>query len=425
MPTDTDAPGYWPSRWPGEDGGPRRLAIPRSGSGLAIGTGERLDVVSRAVPLSTMVVLREPGEVFLLGHTTGTDAISWVEQIDPVTLEVVTRSPDLPGGKTWPGGVAAHANGSLYVAFGRHVHRLTPDLEIVTSRVLPRDRPYNSFVILPDGAIALKDFAGALPGGIPNDAGAASELLVLEPESLEITARLQLPEASIARLSAAGDTIYVVGDECLFRVQWDGHALALDDAFRPRYRTLTGQTYGWDAVLTERAAWFLDNGAGSEGYAGTFVGRGVSAAPLHLVRVDLASGAVGLTEICGFPNGIVANPPAIDESRAIAVGYDSANGVLAAFDFDTDGNTSVRWARAQNHACHPIVFADTGEVVTADHDGERMMDQIVVLDIETGRERARVDTESPLQSVVFLAPGFERDLYYCAFPCVSRIRVVP
>ncbi len=424
MPNDSDARGYWSSRWPGEDGGPRRRAIPRSGSGLAIGRGEQLEVVSRPAPVATMVVLRDAGEVYLLGHTTGTEAISWVERIDPVTLEVVRRSPDLPGGKTWPGGIAAHANGSLYVAFGRRVHRLTPDLEVTASRMLPRDRPYNSFVILPDGTIALKDFAGALPGGILNENGAPSELLVLEPDALEITARLQLPEASIARLAADGNTIYVVGDEHLYRVQWDGRALALDDAFRPRYRTLAGQTYGWDAVLTEGAAWFLDNGAGSERYAGTLVGRGISPAPLHLVHVDLASGAVALTEICGLPNGIVANPPAIDESRAIAIGYDSANGVLAAFDFDTEGNTAPRWTRSQHHACHPIVFPDTGELVTADHDGERMMDQMVVLDIETGQERARVDTESPLQSVVFLAPGFDRDLYYCSFPCVSRVRVV-
>jgi hypothetical protein len=48
----------------------------------------------------------------------------------------------------------------------------------------------------------------------------------------------------------------------------------------------------------------------------------------------------------------------------------------------------------------------------------------VVLDVETGEERARVDTGSPLQSVVFPAAGFARDLYYCAFPCVSRVRVV-
>ena len=177
-------------------------------------------------------------------------------------------------------------------------------------------------------------------------------------------------------------------------------------------------------MLTGGAAWFLDNGAGSEGYAGSFRGRGISEAPLHLVRVDLVTAAVTLTEICGLPNGIVANPPAVDVDRGIAVGYDSANGVLAAFDIAPDGSCAPRWRREQHHGCHPILYPDTGELVTADHDTERMMDQIVVLDIETGTEVARADTGSPLQSVVFLAPGFNRDLYYCAFPTLSRISVV-
>jgi hypothetical protein len=69
------------------------------------------------------------------------------------------------------------------------------------------------------------------------------------------------------------------------------------------------------------------------------------------------------------------------------------------------------------------VFPDTGELVTADHDGDRFMEQVVVLDIETGEERGRVDTGSPLQSPVFMAAGFDRDLYYCAFPVVTRVSV--
>ena len=383
-------------------------------------------MVSRAAVVATMVVLRDPGEVYLLCHTGGPDAISWVELIDPETLAVVRRSPDLPGGKTWPGGLAAHANGSIYVVFGRHVHRLTAALDVVASTELPRDRPYNSFVILPDGHLALKDFGGVLPAGIEIIDEDSCELLVVEPDGLTVVARVVIPERSIARLSADGDTIYVVGVEHLWRAHWNGVTATLDAEFRPRYRTVDGQTYGWDAVITGGAAWFLDNGFGSENYAGTFRGHGVSVAPLHLVRVDLMSGAVTLTEICGLPNGIVANPPAVDISRGIAVGYDSANGVLAAFDLDPSTGLVVglRWTRAQNHACHPILYPDTGELVTADHDGERMMDQLVVLNIETGNELARVDTGSPLQSVVFLAPGFDRDVYYCAFPTVARIRVV-
>ena len=422
--THTDA-GYWSSRWPGEDGGPRRTATPRTGAGLGLKANEVLTATTRSAIVTTMLVLREPGELFLLCHTGGNEAVAWVEQLHPETLETLRRSPDLPGGKTWPGGLAAHANGSLYVAFGRHLHRLDPDLTVTGSAQLPRDRPYNSFVILPDGHLALKDFGGTLPAGVEMIGDDSCELLVVHPDGLDIVARATIPERSIARLSADGHAIYVVGDTHLYRVQWTGTGLTIDETFTARYRTVAGQTYGWDAVIAAGAAWFLDNGAGSEGYAGSFLGRGVSKAPLHLVRVDLHSGIVTLTEVCGRPLGIVANPPAIDASRNIAVGYDSANGVLAAFTIGPDGTCTPRWDRQQNHACHPIIYPDTGELVTADYDADRMMDQLVVLDIETGTERGRVDTGSPLQSVVFLAPGFGRDLYYCAFPSVSRISVAP
>jgi hypothetical protein len=374
--------------------------------------------------VATMVVLRNPGEAYLLRHTGGDGAISWVEQIDPETLQPIVRSPDLVGGPTWPGGLAAHENGSLYVAFGRHLHRLGPDTVPIATRRLPRNRPYNSFVILPDGHLATKDFGGTLPGGTEPSPD-PTELLILEPDGLETVARLTLPERSIARLSADGNDIYVVGDTSLFRVQWDGArtSLELDDGFRPRYRHLDGQGYGWDAVIDAGAAWFLDNGNGSERYAGSFRGLGISGAPLHLVRIDLITAAVTLTEICGRPNGMVANPPVVDPERGIAVGFDSSNGVLAGFSITDAGELELRWSRAQHHASHMIRFPRTGELITADYDHERFADQIVVLDIETGAELARADTASPLQSVVFPSPGFDRDLYVCSFSTLSRITV--
>ena len=198
---------YWRSKWPGEDGGPRRYEVPLSGSGLNIVAGEPFTVTSREAMASTMVVLREPGEVYLLRHTLGIDTVSWVEQIDPVTLEPIRRSPDLAGGPMWPGGLAAHANGSLYVVFGRYAHRLSSDLTVLASCELPRDRPYNSFVITPEGHIATKDFAGTRPLADPTaDDPDNSELLILEPNNLTIIARLELPERSIARTmrSASG-----------------------------------------------------------------------------------------------------------------------------------------------------------------------------------------------------------------------------
>jgi len=411
--------GYWPSPWPAEDGGPARRS---TAAGACFGAGDDVDVTSRDALAATMVVLRDPGEVFLLCHTGGPDAVSWVERVDPVTLETTARSADLPGGPTWPGGIAAHANGTLVVVFGNHAHALAPDLTPVASRTLPRVRPYNSFVVLPDGHVVTKDFGGLLPGQDPAaHAPEPCELVVLEPEHLAIVARATVAEPSIARLSADDDRIYVVGTHSLFRARWTGTRLEHDGAFGARYRTLAGQTYGWDAVIALGAAWFLDDGEGTERFAGTFRGLGISESPLHLVRVDLATAAVTLTEVCGLPNGLIANPPLIDERRRIVVAYDSGNGVLAAFDVADDGTTSSRWRRDQHHACHPLLFAGSGALVTNDHDADRMADQLVVLDVETGDERVRVDTGSPVQSVLFPAPGWDDDVYLCSFTTLTRV----
>ncbi|MDA2992141.1 MAG: hypothetical protein O3B27_11360, partial [Actinomycetota bacterium] len=129
---------------------------------MNIAGGERLEVTSRDAFGVTMVVLRAPGEVYVLRNTVGTNifedpAVGWVERIDPHTLEALERSPDLPAGPFWPGGLAAHANGSLYTVFGRWCHRLAPDCSVIERRELPAPRPYNSFVILADGTIATKD----------------------------------------------------------------------------------------------------------------------------------------------------------------------------------------------------------------------------------------------------------------------------
>ncbi|MCB1000047.1 MAG: hypothetical protein KDB40_12185 [Acidimicrobiales bacterium] len=423
-------PGLWPSPWPAEDGGPRRLAAARRPTGVGLREGGTLRSHGRLAIASTMVVLRDPGEVYLLCHSAGDDAISWVEQVHPESLETVRRSPDLPGGPTWPGGIVAHADGSLYVVFGAHAHRLSPELAVLASTRLPRWRPYNSFVVLPDGSLATKDFGGRRPGGAddgqPTDGdGLDTDLVVLAPGSLQIVARVTVPEPSVARLSADGDTVYLVCDRSVRRVRWSSTArsLELDPDFAPVYRTLPGQTHGWDAVVADGAAWFLDDGAGSERYAGSFRGIGTNEAPLHLVRVDLGNGAVSMVEVCGEPNGLIANPPAIDPGRRVVIGYDSSNARITAWRYDAPF-TAFRplWHRRINQAMHPLLFAATGELLVNDHDGERGIDQAVVLDVETGDELGRVDTASPLQSVLFAAPGWSTtDAYVVSFAGITRI----
>jgi hypothetical protein len=395
--------------WRYEDGGPRRQQTVAGSLGLA--AGEELTVTTRTAPAITMAVGNASGDLYLLRHTGGEGAISFVEQIDPLTLEPLGQSPELAGGPTWPGGVGIRDDGSLDVVFGNHAHHLSADLRVLASCELPRHRPYNSFVALPDGTLITKDFGGSLPGApLTADERQPCELIALSPD-LAIVARVELGEASIARLSADGNDVYVVGDTHLIRVHWDGKALVVDDQFNARYRTIEGQTYGWDCVIAAGAAWFLDDGDGSEGYTGTLRGHGLSTAPLHLVKVDLATGDVTMAEVSGSP-GLIANPPAVDEKRGIVVGYDSGNGVVAAFATDT---LEQRWRRDQDHGSHLILYEESGELVTGDNA------DVVVLDIETGAELARADTGSGIQSVLFPCPGTAHDFYVCTFLTITRL----
>ena len=397
--------------WRHEDGGPRRTAVVPGG--LGIEPGDRLTATSRVAPAFTMVVAGG-GRLYALRHTAGEGAVAVVERIDPLTLEPLASSSELVAGPVWPGGMGVHDDGSLHVVFGNTASRLDPDLRVLATAPLPRRRPYNSFVPLPDGHLVTKDFGGALPGGQVRTDDAGCEVLVLDPVSLDVVAQATVAEASIARLSADGDDVYVVGDTSLFRLRWDGRRLRVDGDFTARYRTRDGQTYGWDCVLAAGAAWFLDDGEGTERFAGSFRGVGVSTAPLSLVRVDLCTGKVASAEVCGRPGGIVANPPVIDERRGVAVGYDSGNGCVTGFDLST---LEVRWRRDQDHASHLLLYEETGEVITGDHT------DVVVLDVATGLELARTPTDGGVQSVLFPAPGFGRDFYVCTFLALTRVEV--
>ena len=439
----------WPSPWPAEDGGPRRTQAPGPArSGLAIGPGERLVcAASRDAYAGTMAVLRDPGEMYLLRHTLGrrpleTPCEAWVEQIDPVTLEPIAVSPRLPAGPFWPGGLVAHGNGSLITVAGRFCHRLSPTLELRASRELPQPRPYNSLVVLDDGTLAMKDFDRSLAH--------RARMTMLDPETLAPRCpEFELPEPAIARLSADGDTVYVVGTATVFALRWDGERLT--ELWRRRYLAQSGQSYGWDPVIEGGHLWLLDNG--EHRYSSTMLGAGVAPGPVHLIRISLSDpGDMEAVEVCGAPRGAVTDPPLYDPVRRIAIAYDSAAGVLAAFRFD--GRLRPLWQRRLAHAAHMIRFPDTGELVVHDWSGprgsrtrlahalgprlgwvpgigavrraagRRWGDDVVVLDIETGAERARARVPSLFQSVLFPSPGWGRDLIWCTFSTVARLEVV-
>ena len=442
-------PGLWPGPGPAEDGGPRRCQQPTGLPGLRMAPGERLVTAAvRDAPGTTMVVLRDPGEVFVLRHTIGRRPLrdpvtAWVERLDPITLAPVDSSPVLAAGPFWPGGMAAHANGSLHVVAGNHCHRLSPALELLATRRLPGERPYNSFVVLGDGTLAMKDFDRAL--GVP------ATIVLLDPATLEpVCEPAGLPEPAIARLSADGDDLYAVGASRVHRLSWDGERLVPDEGWRPAYLQ-PGGSYGWDPVIAGGHLWFMDNG--DHDFVTTMRGAGVAPGPVHLHRISLADAQDReLVEIAGHPHGAVTNPPVFDAARRIAVAYDSANGVVQAYRFGA--RLEPLWRRELSHAAHMVLHAESGELVLGDfhgpalartrvaraigrrgtavlrRDGLRRLatrgsrEDVLVVDVESGDERGRASVPTLMQSVVFPAPGFDRDLYWCSMTTLARIEVV-
>jgi len=412
--------GYLASPWPCEDGGPERLQAPRSGAGLGLRPGEKLHCVTRNTLVSTMTVLGSPGEVYLLTHQAlrariGLPTSAQVELIDPLTLRPLCQSPRLAGGPMWPGGMAIHNNGSLFVVYGRYAHQLDRACGLLASFQLPLDQAYNSFVILDNGLIVTKNLSNSRPAC----------LTVLDPAGLDrVCADIDCPEPSIARLSASGNTLYVVGVRSIFRYDWDEAAQSLvrDAGWRHDYIGDSQQTYGWDVVLDGQNAWFMDNGL--HRYLHRMVNAGVSRTANRLIRVSLRDAADHqAVPVSGLAGGSITNPPLVDVQRRIVVGYDSANCVLQAWRFDLQGAELQPLWRKTGFGCasHMILYPDSGELVVNDY--QRLGEELVLLAIESGLELGRVRSGGLMQGVVFPSPGWGRDFYWSSMGRLARVFV--
>ncbi len=453
-PAVVEAGAYWPRPWSGEDGGPRRLCKPEGQPGLGIQPGEDLQLeVFRDSFAADMLIRREPGELYALRHDMprgdplAGDCEGWVEKLDPETLKPLTVTQRFPAGRYWPGGIAAHANGDIYMIFGCWARRFSTDLELKAERRLPVNRPYNSFVILDTGELVTKDCDA--PRG-----EASSTFSVLDPETLEsVVPDLEIPEGSIARLASDGKSVICVGTESVLRLTLDRDAgqLVIDDKWRPHYGR-PGQTFGWDPVIADQHVFWMDNGQNEVDWSMRDTGTAPTPVRLWWCRRD-DQDSLRSVEISGLSHGTESNPPAWDPERGVVVAYDAGNAVLRAWKLSGD-ELEPLWQKDDfAHAGHLIVFPDSRELVVQDfrdlpitrRRGFRRLfrrsiqslgrhpivrrfpvigsDSLVVLDLDTGAEKGRVRVPSPSQSFLFPAPGFDRDVYYLSMTSMARITV--
>ena len=381
--------------WRYEDGGPRRLqSVPGR---LGLGPGSRLRATTRVAPGGDHGRRRLRAASPLAAHGgRGDGQFRGVDRcVDRWRCWRAHRS--CPAGRSGRAASGLTTSGSIHVVFGNHAHRLDGDLRVVASRRLPRDRPYNSFVTLSDGTLVTKDFGGSRPGvHVPVEAREPCELIALDPE---------IPGCVGPAGAARGVDRPALGrGERRVRGGGDQPVPGALGRRGPAPRPIRG---GAVSSVRRSNVW-MGLRAGSRRrlvprrrrrqrtLRGHDAGPGGVLVPLHLVRVDVRSGLVRLAEVCGLLGGLVANPPLVDVDRGLVVAYDSGNGVVACFDADT---LDLCWRREQDHASHLLLYADSGELVMGDGN------DVVVLDIASGSELARVDPGHGIQSVLFPCPG--------------------
>jgi hypothetical protein len=384
-----------------------------------------------------MTVQRARGETYLLynNHIKSSEKYGGVERIDPVSLETICRSPRLPsGGHTWCGGVLVHENGYLYANNGDRCFKLDPDCNVVVEAKLPQDSAYNSLLSTADGRLVMKNIEHASAG--------VSKFVVLDPERLEqVGPEVAIPENSMGRIAmdtkAAGQQIYVPGSHHFYRYAYHDGELTLDPDWQPLYRRFASevQSFSWDSCLADGGCWFLDNGDNEANV--TIFGtrpfgldppprgsafRGRASSPQKLWRIDLDDpDRVSMLEPFKLPRGSIFSPPAFDPIRQIAIAFDTGNGRLGAFRYEPDGRFIKLWARSCRISMQLVLFLDSGELAV--NDFERGFDELVILDVESGREKARVATESRTANGMFLSTGWARDVLYCSIGSIARVHL--
>jgi len=417
----TKRPGYYPSAWAVECGGSRRQKLVGS-AGLALQSGETLGSISRDTSgWPVMFVQRARGELFLQGGAVqsreGTppfyrpdgDSAGWLERVDPITLETLARSPDLPsGGHVWCGAVVVHQNGDLYVVNGRYCHRLNPDCEVVAERELPFDGPYNGLLILSDGHLVMKNLG--------HREGESCHFSVLEPEGLEFVGEpLVIDTPCMGRFSSdltdTGEFIYTSSATDLLRLRYEEGRLSLDPSWTASY-SIEGedQSDAWDTTIGSDSIWLMDMGR-------PMPWRGPAAAPQRAFRFSLGDpGERDIVDEFGAPGAWNPGPPLYDPERGILVVYDALNGGVVAMRYEGPGKLAPLWRNDFRNTVQMMLYADTGELVLEDAPGllpmaEPRHGDAVVVDIETGQERARAPIGASAALGMFLCPGFGRDFY--------------
>ena len=405
-----------------EYGGIRRQKHARS-PGLNIQSGESLHVTSRKFENDRWVVgtFNADNRLFVFGGSVPSQAdvsIGWVEEVDPITLEVVNSSPELStGGHNWCGGAAVLADGTIITGFGNRIHKLNLDLELIAEMELPMDHAHNGISLLSDGMMITRN--------LEHEHSKKSVFTVFDPSTMQVVKRVEFVGASIGRfcvdLTPEGEFVYATTPTHIHRLIYKDQNLILDENWSASY-DLPGedQSFAWCNTVGDDSVWFMDMGdtppletimraypVGTKPMA--FSEPGSAPVRVHRVSTTDSSSTDVLTPF-GLPNGGHNSSPLYVQDKRILLTFDTANRKTGAWRFNGPVGFEKLWVHDIGNSSQVLYYPDTGEVVVDDVLEDKNVDA-VVLDIETGLEKGRVATGGRFEAAMAFYPGLNRDVY--------------
>jgi pimeloyl-ACP methyl ester carboxylesterase len=389
-------------------------------------TADDLEMEIIEMPYPALMYTRESDELFIIGGMPfGIDRyVSLMDglptgqnETTPYLAKYNTRTReltyiDLDQGTTIPylGGALMHANGYVYAVAQSHLYKVEPaSMTVESSVALPAASPatiYNGLLTSSTGELILKSLSFA---------GGESEILLIDPDTLEITFSTPCACAS-PRLSLAVDEngvehLYHLNREQTFRYVIEPGLLTLDPNWIASFDpdgTGVNQEPTSPVIVDGRVYYTTNTNLDAE-------------LPMRVFWQDVNANYApdmppltgpllfeGVEDVPGWSfSGISA-----DEASGIFIGVDQANGLINAFQPDESGDIEILWQHEQIIGSGINIVSDRGLVYANDYvDGSL---HLVVRDLFTGEEVLRVPTPATRASLGSIVSTENGDIYMAA-----------
>jgi hypothetical protein len=347
-------------------------------------------------------------------HTAVASSNPYVAKIDPATMEA--QILELPKGTTpnYPGSLVAHENGKLYAIATATLFEIDPDTFEITRRLdlplnpeEPTSTIYNTLQVSARNGDLLLKTAPQRGNGL---------LVAIDVEQMKVRSQLETALSS-ARMTAlvqgATEYVYLPGDTDTLRFTVTDDGFAPDPSWSAPYRTANdGSTPGVAMTPTgdHDTVVFPNNNT-------VLIGVSTPLKMLWQSTTDPSSGVSSVNAtMTNLPGGSFAPPPADPYESSIVVAADAVNGRLAAWRIADDGSLENLWVTDQYAvSVGAAIVADQNRLYTDDRkcNGTDCTLYLVVADLTTGTEIARVQVAGSQPSIgrIFIGPDA---VYYIA-----------